>query len=71
LTVCTSQRIGPRGEQELFKEIYGDYPISFGDGTRANGVPATAVLTYRDLGTGEVRTLTLTGPVLSTGLPTT
>jgi len=55
---------------ELFKEIYGDYPVSFSgwELERATGGNATARLTYRD-GTGTIRQATLEAPIVPGGPP--
>lgn len=57
-------------QAELFREFYGDYPISFSgwEPRRATGGDVNARLTYRD-GTGTIRQVTLVAPIVPGGPP--
>jgi hypothetical protein len=68
---CTSIRLAPGENRELFTELYGDYPITWdAPGYQANGMSPTATLHYKD-GTGITRMLGITGSVIPGGFPTT
>jgi hypothetical protein len=69
--ICTAIRVDPGSTADLFRELYGDYPISFDSpGHRATGDSARAVLHYT-LGGGGIRQLLLAAPVVQGSLPTT
>ncbi|MBA3671343.1 MAG: hypothetical protein H0W68_04900, partial [Gemmatimonadaceae bacterium] len=67
----TYRRVERGGTLELFREAYGDYDYTISQhSSRANGTPATALITIRD-GDSAPTLLTVTGPIVSGSLPTT
>jgi len=66
------QTIPPEQDTPLFHEVYGDYELSYfaADGHRSSGGQASMRLTYRDT-EGHYYITTLTGPIVSGGLPGT
>jgi len=70
LQACTSTPLGDGETRELFPEAYGDFPLTLSGGRRASQRTATAFLSFSG-GSGEVKTLRLSGPIEGRGVPRT
>lgn len=72
MSVCAAAHwVAPGTASELFREVYGDYSITFdfNGGARVNARTVALKLYY--VAQDGVRTVTATGPVVAGGLPTT